>query len=94
MDKKVYLALMIIAIIILTINIILTIMEALRYYHLTYHVGRMKGASGDHKGASDTGPDGRIKICGMWYNVYWIVVGREGLISLEERGVKSGEKDK
>lgn len=81
MDKKVYLALMITAIIILIINIILTIMEALRYYHLTYHVGRMKGASGAHE---DTGPEGRVKICGMWYNVRWIVKGKEGIIYYEE----------
>lgn len=84
MDKTVYTVLMIVAIIILIINIILTIMEALRYYHLTYHEGRMKGASGDHKGASDTGPVGRVKICGMWYNVRWIVRGKEGIIYYEE----------
>lgn len=81
MDKKVYLALMITAIIILIINIILTIMEALRYYHLTYHVGRMKGASRAH---DETGPEGRVKICGMWYNVRWIVKGKEGIIYYEE----------
>lgn len=84
MDKKVYLALMIIAIIILIINIILTTIEAIEHYHLIYHSGRMKGASGEHKGASDTGPDGRVKICGMWYNVRWIVKGKEGIIYYEE----------
>lgn len=84
MDKTVYTVLMITAIIILIINIILTIMEALRYYHMTYHVGRMKGESGVHKGASDTGPEGRVKICGMWYNVRWIVKGKEGIIYYEE----------
>lgn len=84
MDKTVYTILMIVAIIILTINIILTILEALKYYNEYYHVGRMKGASGAHKGASDPGPDGRIKICGMWYNVRWIVKGKEGIIYYEE----------
>ena len=81
MDKKVYLALMIVAIIILIINIILTILEALRYYHLTFHEGRMKGASGAHE---NPGPVGRVKICGMWYNVRWIVRGKEGIIYYEE----------
>lgn len=84
MDKKVYTVLMITAIIILIINIILTILEALRYYHLTYHVGRMRGATGAHKDTSDTGPEGRVKICGMWYNVRWIVKGKEGIIYYEE----------
>lgn len=83
MDKKIYTALMIIAIIILIINIILTTMEAIEHYHLIYHSGRMRGACGAHKGASealDPGPDGRIKIAGMWYNVKWIIKGKEGII--------------
>lgn len=80
---KLHTILLIIAIIILIINITLTILEALKYYHEYYHVGRMRGASGAHKGASwepDPGPDGRIKICGMWYNVKWIIKGKEGII--------------
>ena len=89
MDKTIYTVLMIIAIIILTINIILTIMEALKYYHEYYHLGRMRGASGAHKGASqDPGPDGRVKIAGMWYNVRWIVKGKEGIIYYEETDKK------
>lgn len=83
MDKTVYTILMITAIIILIINITLTILEALKYYHEYYHVGRMKGACRAHKGASqppDPGPDGRIKIAGMWYNVKWIIKGKEGII--------------
>ena len=83
--------LLIIAIIVLIINIIFTIREAAYYYRLTTHEGRIQGESGAHETAARAG---RVKICNMWYNVYWIVVGREGLISLEERGEKSEEKDK
>lgn len=81
MDKRVYLALMITAIIILIINIILTTIEAIEHYHLIYHSGRMRGASRAHE---DPGPDGRVRICGMWYNVRWIVKGKEGIIYYEE----------
>ena len=80
-----------VACVLLIINIILTIHEAMHYYTSTIHPGRIQGESGANETAARAG---RVKICGMWYNVYWIVVGREGLISLEERGVKSGEKDK
>lgn len=80
-----------VACVLLIINIILTIHEAMHYYTSTIHPGSIRGESGAHETAARAG---RVKICGMWYNVYWIVVGREGLISLEERGEKSGEKDK
>ena len=69
--------LLIIAIIILIINIILTILEAARYYHDTFHPGRIRGASRANEVA------GRVRICGMWYNVRWIIIGREGVITLE-----------
>ena len=77
--KPINTILLIIAIIILLINITLTILEAIRYYHLTYHPGRIRGASGAH-----SIPAGRVRIGGMWYNVRWIIVGREGIIKLEE----------
>ena len=80
-----------IACVLLIINIILTIHEAAQYYKATIHPGSIQGESGAHETAARAG---RVKICGLWYNVYWIVVGREGLISLEERGEKSEEKDK
>lgn len=78
--KPINTILLIIAIIILIINITLTVIEAIRYYHITYHPGRIRGASGAH-GA----PAGRIRIGGMWYNVRWIIAGREGIIKLDER---------
>lgn len=78
--KPINTILLIIAIIILIINITLTILEAIRYYHITYHPGRIRGASRAYPV-----PAGRIRIGGMWYNVRWIIVGREGIIKLEER---------
>jgi len=78
--KPINTILLIIAIIILIIKITLTILEAIRYYHINYHPGRIRGESGAH-GA----PAGRIRIGGMWYNVRWIIVGREGSIILVER---------
>lgn len=74
--------LLITAIIILIINIILTILEAAHYYHEAFHPGRIRGESGAN---DNRGPAGRVKICGMWYNVYWVIRGREGVISLEDR---------
>lgn len=85
---KINTILMITALIILLVNLILTIMEAIAYYDTHYHVGRMRGASGDHKGASgepEPGPDGRIKIAGMWYSVKWIIKGKEGFIYEETK---------
>ena len=73
----------IIAIIILIINITLTLMETRIYYHATFHEGRNRGESGAHEhGAGD--PD-TVRISGMSYNVRWIIKGREGVITLEER---------
>ena len=76
--------LLIIACIILIINIILTILEARIYYNETFHPGRIWGESGAHKSISgrDVYPD-RIRIRGMWYNVNWIISGREGVIKLD-----------
>lgn len=93
--------LMIIAIIILIINIILTIKEALIYYHNYYPLpsrgesgansGRILGefgASLGRVGAKEPGPEvGRVRINGMWYNVRWFIIGREGFI-YEEKETK------
>lgn len=74
--------LLIIACIILIINIILTILEARIYYYESFHQGFIRGESGAHKSISgrDEYPD-RIRICGMWYNVKWIITGKEGVIN-------------
>ena len=74
--------LLIIACIILIINIILTILEARIYYYESFHPGRIWGESGAHKSISgrDVYPD-RIRICGMWYSVKWIITGKEGVIN-------------
>lgn len=74
--------LLIIAAVLLIINITLTIHEAITYYHVNYHPGRMRGESGAHD--NRPGPAGVIRIGGMSYNVYWIIIGREGLIRLKE----------
>lgn len=79
MNRTIYLILMCIAIITLTVNIILTIMEALRCYHANYHPGSIRGGSGDHEY-----PD-RVLIGGLWYNVRWIIKGREGVLYYEEK---------
>lgn len=89
--------LMIIAIIILIINIILTIKEALIYYHNYYplpsrgesgaNLGRIRGESGaslGRVGAKEPEPEGRVRINGMWYNVRWFIIGREGFIYEEK----------
>lgn len=55
------------AVIIITINLILTILEAYRYYHDNYHVG---AHSGRIRGASDPAA---VVIDGMRYNVKWII---------------------
>lgn len=65
-------------IIALILNIIITILEALNYYHVNYHPGRMRGASGDHEFPA------RIRIGGMWYNVKWIINRRRGYIYEEK----------
>ena len=83
--------LMIIAIIILIINIILTIKEALIYYH-NYYPLPSRGESGANSGrirgelgAKEPGPEvGRVRINGMWYNVRWFIIGREGFIYEEK----------
>ena len=74
--------LLIIAIIVLIINIIFTIREAIHTYHESTHLGRMQGESGAHD--NPTAPAGVIRIAGLSYNVYWIIIGREGLIRLKE----------
>ena len=67
--------LLITAIIILIINIILTILEAIHYYHNYFpsQSGRIRGESG----ANPT-PAGVVTIAGMRYNVRWIIIGRRG----------------
>ena len=67
-----------VAIVILIVNIILTIIEALRYYHVYFpsaaHPGRIRGAC-------EPGPEGNgsgwVEIEGMRYNVKWFIIGRE-----------------
>ena len=79
--------LLIIAIIVLIINIFFTVREAAYYYKLTMSStdsGRIRGESGAH----EPGPDGRIRIAGMWYNVKWIIRGKEGIIYYEEKDTK------
>ena len=70
--------LLIVAIVILTVNIILTIVESLKYYHVYFpsaaHPGRIRGAcvrAGGGKGA------GWVEIDGMRYNVEWYLIGRK-----------------
>lgn len=68
----------IVAIVILTANLILTIAESLKYYHEYFpsaaHPGRIRGAC--VQGPEDKG-SGWIDIDGMRYNVKWIIIGRE-----------------
>ena len=62
------------AAIILLINLILTIREALGYFPSAAHPGRIRGAcvrAGGGKGA------GWVEIDGMRYNVEWFIIGRE-----------------
>lgn len=85
--------LLIIAIIILTINIILTIMEARMYYHETFSSGgklrRIQGESSHIEAAGVSGMSGDhvrgyVKIAGMKYNVEWLVLGKVGILYNEE----------
>lgn len=64
-----------IAIVLLTINIILTIKEALLYYPFAEHPGRIRGACA--QGRLDKGT-GWVEIDGMRYNVEWYIIGRKG----------------
>lgn len=63
-----------IAAIILLINLILTIREALCYLPYAAHPGRIRGAcvrAGGGKGS------GWVEIDGMRYNVEWYLIGRK-----------------
>lgn len=68
----------IVAIVILTVNLILTIVESLKYYHEYFpcaaHPGRIRGACVQ-------GPDGKctgwVEIDGMRYNVEWNVIRKD-----------------
>ena len=65
-----------IAAIILLINLILTIREALCYFPSAAHLGRIRGAcvrAGGGKGS------GWVEIDGMRYNVEWYLIGRKEL---------------
>lgn len=64
-----------IAIVLLTINIILTIKEALLYYPFSDHPGRIRGAC--TQGRLDKGT-GWVEIDGMRYTVEWYIIGRKG----------------
>ena len=67
-----------IAAIILLINLILTIREALCYFPSAAHPGRIRGASEPGPGENEkTKGTGWIEIAGMRYNVEWIIIGRE-----------------
>lgn len=74
--------LLILAAIILVVNLILTILESLKYYHVYFpsaaHPGRIRGAcvQGPGTGGTDKG-SGWIEIDGMRYNVKWIIIGWE-----------------
>lgn len=69
------------AAIILLINLILTIREALCYFPSAAHPGRIRGACVRAEGGKGTG---WVEIDGMKYNVEWYLIGRK-----EEE--KSGE---
>lgn len=69
------------AAIILLINLILTIREALCYLPSAAHPGRIRGACVRAGGGKGTG---WVEIDGMKYNVEWYLIGRK-----EEE--KSGE---
>lgn len=62
------------AAIILLINLILTIREALCYFPSAAHPGRIRGACVQ-------GPEGKctgwVEIDGMRYNVEWYLIGRK-----------------
>lgn len=74
--------LLISACVLLIINIILTILEAHRYYHANFtspaDLGRIRGES-DHA-------RGRIMIKGKWYPVEWII--EKGVFNNEESAKK------
>ena len=78
--------LLLVAIVILTVNIILTIGEALKYYHVYFpsaaHPGRIRGACVQ-------GPEGKctgwVEIDGMKYNVEWTIIGKN------RRWIKDGK---
>lgn len=66
-------------------------------YSSTAHPGRIRGASdpistgpeGEGEGECDTSMSsgkvkGRIKLCGMWYNVEWLIIGKYGVLYYEE----------
>ena len=85
--------LMIIAIIILTVNIILTILEAVHEYRCIFssgeHSGRNRGVSEPIRAWADADISrghvrGRIKLNGMWYNVEWLIIGKVGVLYNEE----------
>lgn len=68
----------IVAIVILTANLILTIAESLKYYHEYFpsaaHPGRIRGACVQ-------GPEGKcagwVEIDGMRYNVEWTIIRKD-----------------
>lgn len=62
------------AAIILLINLILTIREALLYYPSAAHPGRIRGACVRAGGGKGTG---WVEIDGMRYNVEWYYIGRK-----------------
>ena len=70
--------LLIVAIVILTVNIILTIIESLKYYYVYFpsaaHPGRIRGAC-------VRGPEGKcagwVEIDGMRYNVEWNIISKD-----------------
>lgn len=67
-----------VAIVILIVNIILTIIESIRYYHAYFpsaaHPGRIRGACVQ-------GPEGKcagwVEIDGMKYNVEWNIIRKD-----------------
>jgi len=73
--------LLIIAAIILSLNLILTIVESIRYYHAYYpsaaHPGRIRGALVRGGGEEKEKVVGWVEIDGMRYNVEWYYIGRK-----------------
>ena len=67
-----------IAIVLLTINVILTIKEALLYYPFSDHPGRIRGTSVHMRGASGAHENrisrGVLEIDGLKYNVVWYIL--------------------
>lgn len=72
--KMINTILLIVAIVILTVNIILTIKEAFLYYPFAAHPGRIRGACVQ-------GPEGKcsgwVEIDGMRYNVEWTIIRKD-----------------